>query len=78
MLFLKEATSLSCVILFITNVGMKALRDFYAKCTHGSVLRAILDYVLLALEEGTVRFGNAPVQSCNWERVLEETGAEGL
>jgi uncharacterized protein (DUF362 family) len=50
--------------------------DFFAKCTHGSVLRAILDYVLLAVgRKGTVRFGNAPIQSCDWERVLEETGA---
>jgi uncharacterized protein (DUF362 family) len=51
------------------------LPDFYAKCTHGSVLRAFLDYVLLAVgKKGTVRFGNAPIQSCDWARVLEETG----
>lgn len=49
---------------------------FWSKCTHGSVLRAILDYVVLAVgPHGTVCFGNAPVQSCDWERVLEETGA---
>jgi len=50
--------------------------DFYAKCTHGSVLRAVIDYILLAVgETGNVKFGNAPVQSCNWDRILEETGA---
>jgi uncharacterized protein (DUF362 family) len=54
----------------------ETLDAFFAKCTHGSVLRAILDYVLLAVgEKGTARFGNAPIQSCDWERVLEETGA---
>lgn len=49
---------------------------FHAKCTHGSVLRAIADYVLLATgETGRVTFGNAPIQSCDWNRVLRETGA---
>lgn len=49
---------------------------FWSKCTHGSVLRALLDYILIATGvEGKIRFGNAPLQSCNWTRVLEETGA---
>ncbi len=49
---------------------------FFAKCIHGSVLRALVDYALLAVgPEGRVRFGNAPLQSCDWERVQEETGA---
>jgi len=49
---------------------------FWSKCTHGSVLRAVLDYVVLAVGRyGTIRFGNAPVQSCDWSRVLDETGA---
>jgi len=49
---------------------------FFAKCTHGSVLRPLIDYVLLALEgRGSVRFGNAPLQSCDWGRVAAETGA---
>jgi uncharacterized protein (DUF362 family) len=49
---------------------------FSAKCTHGSVLRAVLDYALLALQgQGTLAFGNAPIQSCDWPRVLAETGA---
>lgn len=48
---------------------------FWAKCTHGSVLRAVLDYVLLALKgRGEVCFGNAPIQSCDWSKVLDETG----
>ncbi len=50
--------------------------DFNAKCTHGSVVRAVIDYVLLALKgKGEVSFGNAPLQSCDWSRVVEETGA---
>lgn len=50
---------------------------FAAKCTHGSVVRAVVDYVLLALEgQGEIAFGNAPIQSCDWARVMEETGAD--
>jgi uncharacterized protein (DUF362 family) len=53
--------------------------SFAAKCTDGSVLRALLDYVLLAVgPDGTIRFGNAPVQGCRWEAVLEDTRAQGV
>ncbi len=48
-----------------------------AKCTHGSVVRAVMDYVLLALGgHGSVGFGNAPIQSADWDRVTQETGAQ--
>lgn len=57
----------------------ETIESFPAKCTHGSVLRAILDYLLIAVGEGgRVQFGNAPVQSCKWEQVLSETGAESV
>ena len=50
-----------------------------AKCTHGSVLRPVLDYALKACgPSGRVLFGNAPIQSCDWDHVLMETGAASL
>jgi uncharacterized protein (DUF362 family) len=53
--------------------------ELSAKCSHGSVLRALCDYVLIALKgHGQVTFGNAPLQSTNWERVLHETGAAAV
>ena len=53
--------------------------DFAAKCIHGSVLRALCDYLLLAVGPGgTVHFGNSPLQSCDWNRVLSETGAASV
>lgn len=56
---------------------LESERDFAGKCTHGSVLRAVVDYVLLAVgTEGLVRFGNAPLQSCHWKSVLADTGAD--
>ncbi len=43
--------------------------------THGSVVRAALDYVLVALRgEGEVWIGDAPIQSCVFDRVLDVTG----
>ena len=51
-------------------------RDLHAKVTHGSVLRALIDYVLIATgRSGRVLFGNAPLQSCRWEDVLADSGA---
>jgi len=50
-----------------------------AKCTHASVIRPLIDYVLLALAgTGSVSFGNAPLQSADWTRVTQETGAQHL
>ncbi|MHA1285661.1 MAG: DUF362 domain-containing protein, partial [Promethearchaeota archaeon] len=50
---------------------------FMGKCTHGSVLRALIDYILIATgNKGKVQFGNAPLQSANWESVLSDTGAD--
>jgi uncharacterized protein (DUF362 family) len=47
-----------------------------AKCTHGSVVRAVMDYVWIALAgRGSVRIGNAALQSADWDRVTRETGA---
>jgi len=54
-------------------------RGLFAKVTHGSVLRALVDYVLIATgESGQVRFGNAPLQSCHWDEVLEGSGAAAV
>ncbi len=55
----------------------ETLRDLWGKCTHGSVLRALIDYVLIATgPDATVRFGNSPLQSCSWKRVLADTRAD--
>jgi uncharacterized protein (DUF362 family) len=54
-----------------------AVTDLWAKCAHGSVLRALVDYLLLAAgPEAEVRFGNSALQSCDWQRVLHDTGAD--
>lgn len=53
--------------------------DFFAKCTHASVVRAMCDYALKANRGlAPVYFGNSPLQSCNWAKVLHDTGADRL
>jgi phenylacetate-CoA ligase len=48
----------------------------FSKCIHGSVLRALVDYVLIAAgPRGRVRFGNSPLQGARWADVLQQTGA---
>ncbi|MGA3324679.1 MAG: DUF362 domain-containing protein [Terriglobia bacterium] len=57
----------------------ESLGEFLGKCTHASVLRAVIDYALIAAQDmGMISFGNAPMQSCDYRRVLEETGARAL
>lgn len=47
--------------------------------TNPSVVAAVLDYVCIALNgEGTIIIGDAPMQECNFERLIKESGYEKL
>lgn len=47
--------------------------------THGSVVRAVLDYVILALRgHGEIWIGDAPIQSADFEGVLRVTGLDAV
>lgn len=46
--------------------------DYRAVVTHPSLIRATLDYVAIALKgEGQISLGDAPVQSCDFQKVVE-------
>jgi len=52
-------------------------KEFFGKCTHASIIRVLLDYVYIATgKNGIISFGNAPLQSCSWEQILLDSGAE--
>lgn len=52
---------------------------FEALVTHSSVIRAILDYVLLALRgSGRVIIGDAPIQSADFDSLVERTAIARL
>jgi uncharacterized protein (DUF362 family) len=75
--FIPEGSKVFILCNFVQHRGKTESQNaFWSKCTHGSVLRAVLDYVLLATGPlGHVTFGNAPLQSADWTKVLQETGA---
>jgi hypothetical protein len=36
----------------------------------------VIDYAIIALQDkGIISFGNAPIQSCDWPKVIQQTGA---
>jgi len=55
----------------------ETVMDYRSRCTHGSVIRAVTDYILIAAgNTGSVSFGNSPTQVCQWGQVLKDTGAD--
>ncbi len=75
--FIRPGDSVFILCNFVQHRrGSETQETFFAKCIHGSVLRAVADYVLLAAGTGgRVSFGNSPLLSGSWSRVLEDTGA---
>ena len=77
--YIKPGQKVFILCNFVKQNIRRDPRAMLAKCTHGSVVRAVIDYVLLALEgRGSVCFGNAPLQSADWSRVVQETGAHSV
>lgn len=75
--FIREGANVFVLCNFVQNqLDGEKDADFLSKCIHGSVLRALVDYVLLAVgPTGQVEFGNAPLQNTVFDSVIEETGA---
>lgn len=47
--------------------------------THASIIRAVVDYVLRALQgSGTVTIGDAPLQSCDFGQIRSATGLDDV
>ncbi|MDF2943528.1 MAG: hypothetical protein K0S01_2386 [Herbinix sp.] len=47
--------------------------------THPSLVRAMIDYVVIALKgTGAIIVGDAPMQSCDFERLVEEQGYQKI
>lgn len=48
-----------------------------AVITHGSIIRAIIDYVIIALKgEGEIIVADSPVANCNFEALLKSSGLD--
>lgn len=50
-------------------------KELTSVVTHGSIIRAVLDYVSIALKgKGTITIGDAPLQTTDFEQLLHLTG----
>ena len=51
----------------------------YSVTTHGSVIRAVIDYVFLALKgEGEIIIADTPLQAANFEKLVREAGLDAI
>ena len=56
-------------------------KTFTTDCliTHGSIIRAILDYVYIALKgKGKIIIGDSPLQNCDFSKVIIENGTKSI
>jgi len=56
-------------------------KQFSTDCliTHGSIIRAIVDYVYIALGgKGKIVIGDSPLQKCDFSKVIIENGTKSM
>jgi uncharacterized protein (DUF362 family) len=55
--------------------GGQNKEDLILLITHPSIIRAVLDFVYIALKnEGTITIGDAPIQSTNFKKIITTSG----
>ena len=62
------------------NYGYRdGITDTDCLVTHGSVVRAIADYVAIALQgKGTIVLGDSPIQPTDWQEMMRVSGVDRL
>lgn len=80
---LGEIIQLGDTVLLKPNMVMHQnhVKSFGTDCliTHPSIVRAVLDYVLIALKgTGKIIVGDAPLQTCDFETLVEEQGYNAI
>lgn len=64
---------------FIRHWNPEARGTLFSVITHGSILRAVLDYAFLAVgPEGSVTIAEAPQQDCDFEKIRSLVGLDAL
>ena len=71
------------MVVLKPNMGMhkNGNKQFTTDCliTHGSIIRAILDYVYIALKGiGKIIIADAPLQKCDFSKVIIENGTKSM
>ncbi|MHA1197191.1 MAG: DUF362 domain-containing protein [Promethearchaeota archaeon] len=71
----KEDIKPGDVVLIKPNLVIDSVINQNSITTHPSIIRAIIDYVIIALKEkGEIIVGDAPLQKCNFNYLTEKTG----
>ncbi len=79
----KELIKPGDMVVLKPNMVMhkSGLSQFSTDCliTHGSIIRAILDYVYIALKgKGKIIIADAPLQKCDFSKVIIENGTKSM
>lgn len=57
----------------------ESAEQFQSKCTHASVIRAVMDYATIAAGSADlVKFGNAAIQGCDYNILADQVGATAI
>lgn len=71
--FIKEGDTVLIKPNLVNHINYAETDSLDALVTHPSVIRCIIDYVIIALRgTGKIILGDAPVQECNFEKLLEK------
>ncbi len=66
-------------VLIKPNFVINSSTHQNAITTHSSILRAIIDYVIIALKgKGKITIGDAPLQQCDFERLVIKNGLKNI
>lgn len=67
------------LVLHVNKAENDLQRGLDCMITHPSLVRAIFDYVYIALQGvGKIIIADAPVQDCDWNQLITNSGYEGL
>jgi len=75
--WIRRGQTVFALVNFVTERRpMQSRAGLDAMLTHPSVIRAVLDYLIIATgDPALVNFGNAPVQSARMDKLAAQTGA---
>jgi uncharacterized protein (DUF362 family) len=75
--WIQRGQTVFTLVNFVTERRpLQRREDFEAMLTHPSVIRVVLDYIIIATgDPSLVSFGNAPVQSAQMDKLAEQSGA---
>jgi uncharacterized protein (DUF362 family) len=77
--FVKEGSTVLLKPNWVRDYNPINKKSIDSLVTHSSIIKVIIDYVLKAINyKGKIIIGDAPLQSCNFENLIEKIGIKDL